>query len=439
MSMPALSQHSLSVPRSGIRDVFDRVEHVPDAISLCVGEPSATAAPHIVEAACRSIHEGHTTYTNVLGIEPFREAVAAYSEKVKGLRYDVDTEIQAVDGATIGLFLAMKALLDTGDEVILPSPYFTSYDAEALMCGGVPVPVALKPEHQMRLNADDIEAAITPRTKAVLLNSPGNPSGAVTPLSELERIADVCIRHDIWAISDEVYHPFVFDGSASIAPSIAAIDGMHERTVVVESLSKTFAMTGWRIGYLLGPEPLIEQTSKLAELMHSSVNSTAQYAAVAALTGPQEHVTAMREEYRTKRQIVLDELDGCTALRLIEPQGAFYAFVDVRACGMDCDRFSRMLLDEEHVAVVPGTAFGSEGAGFVRLSYAGDGRELREGVRRMRVFAERHVDPALGRHTPGYHHLQIMPESRPDIDGSPRFNAEAGAPLVQAVCRISCR
>lgn len=136
---------------------------------------------------------------------------------------------------------------------------------------------------------------------------------------------------------------------------------MHERTVVVESLSKTFAMTGWRIGYLLGPEPLIEQTSKLAELMHSSVNSTAQYAAVAALTGPQEHVTAMREEYRTKRQIVLDELDGCTALRLIEPQGAFYAFVDVRACGMDCDRFSRMLLDEERVAVVPGTAFGSEG------------------------------------------------------------------------------
>ena len=373
MSMPALSQHSLSVPRSGIRDVFDRVEHVPDAISLCVGEPSATAAPHIVEAACRSIREGHTTYTNVLGIEPFREAVAAYSEKVKGLRYDVDTEIQAVDGATIGLFLAMKALLDAGDEVILPSPYFTSYDAEALMCGGVPVPVALKPEHQMRLNADDIEAAITPRTKAVLLNSPGNPSGAVTPLSELERIADVCIRHDIWVISDEVYHPFVFDGSASIAPSIAAIDGMHERTVVVESLSKTFAMTGWRIGYLLGPEPLIEQTSKLAELMH-----------------------------------VLDELDGCTALRLIEPQGAFYAFVDVRACGMDCDRFSRMLLDEEHVAVVPGTAFGSEGAGFVRLSYAGDGRELREGVRRMRVFAERHVNPALGRHTPGYHHLQIM-------------------------------
>ena len=347
MSMPALSQHSLSVPRSGIRDVFDRVEHVPDAISLCVGEPSATAAPHIVEAACRSIREGHTTYTNVLGIEPFREAVAAYSEKVKGLRYDVDTEIQAVDGATIGLFLAMKALLDAGDEVILPSPYFTSYDAEALMCGGVPVPVALKPEHQMRLNADDIEAAITPRTKAVLLNSPGNPS-------------------------------------------------------------KTFAMTGWRIGYLLGPEPLIEQTSKLAELMHSSVNSTAQYAAVAALTGPQEHVTAMREEYCAKRQIVLDELDGCTALRLIEPQGAFYAFVDVRACGMDCDRFSRMLLDEEHVAVVPGTAFGSEGAGFVRLSYAGDGRELREGVRRMRVFAERHVNPALGRHTPGYHHLQIM-------------------------------
>ncbi|OZG65709.1 aspartate aminotransferase [Bifidobacterium hapali] len=433
MMTPRLAQQALNIPRSGIRDVFDRVEQAPDAISLCVGEPNATAAPHIVEAACRSIREGHTKYTNVLGIESFRAAVAEYSRNIKGLEYDPNCEIQAIDGATIGLFLALKAVIDPGDEVIIPSPFFTSYDAEVMMCGGVPVTVALTPEHHMQLNADDIEAAITPRTRAIIINSPGNPTGAVTPADELARIADVCKWHDLWAISDEVYHPFVFEDGATAtdsaadkadsddsadcdinaapfpaAPSIAAVPGMHERTVVVESLSKTFAMTGWRIGYLLGPSALIEQTSKIAELMHSSVNSTAQYAAVAALTGPMDHVIAMREEYRTKRQIVLDKLADCTAVRLIEPQGAFYAFVDIRATRMDADTFSRRLLDEMRVAVVPGEAFGAAGAGFVRLSYAGDANELREGVQRLRRFAEAHADPLLGRHTPEFHHLTVM-------------------------------
>ncbi|KAB8288676.1 aspartate aminotransferase [Bifidobacterium ramosum] len=424
MVAPVIAQCALDIPRSGIRDVFDRVERVPDVISLCVGEPSATAAPHIVEAACRSIREGHTKYTNVLGIDAFRQAVARYSHTVKGLDYAPEHEIQAIDGATIGLFLALKAVLDPGDEVIIPSPFFTSYEAEVMMCGGVPVTVALTPEHQMRLNADDIEAAVTPRTRAVILTSPGNPSGAVTPADELARIADVCTRHNLWAISDEVYHPFIFkdDADASdasvdpataarpfpVAPSIATVPGMHERTVVVESLSKTFAMTGWRIGYLLAPAALIEQTSKIAELMHSSVNSTAQYAAVAALTGPMDPVIAMREEYRAKRQIVLDGLADCTAVRLVEPQGAFYAFVDIRATRMSSDEFSRRLLDESKVAVVPGTAFGAEGEGFVRLSYAGDADELREGVRRLRRFAESHADPLLGRHTPEFHHLAVM-------------------------------
>lgn len=431
MVRPALSDQSVRVPRSGIRDVFDRVEQRPDAISLCVGEPSATAAPHIVEAACRSIREGHTHYTNVLGIEPFRKAVADYTSRVKGLDYDPDHEIQAVDGATIGLYLALKAVVDPGDEVIIPSPFFTSYDAEVMMCGGVPVTVALRPENRMRLNADDIEAAITPRTRAIIINSPGNPSGAVTPADELARIAEVCRRHGIWAISDEVYHPFVFDANdaadgvvagaaddaaddaadgAAVAPSIAAVPGMHEHTIVVESLSKTFAMTGWRIGYLLAPERVIEQTAKMAELMHSSVNSTAQYAAVAALTGPQDHVAAMREEYRAKRGIVIDAFAGCEALRLVPPQGAFYAFVDVRATGLGSQDFARRLLDECGVAVVPGEAFGAEGAGFVRLSYAGDADELREGVRRMRVFAERcaGIDPLLGHHTPEFHHIAVM-------------------------------
>ena len=393
MSMPALSQHSLSVPRSGIRDVFDRVEHVPDAISLCVGEPSATAAPHIVEAACRSIREGHTTYTNVLGIEPFREAVAAYSEKVKGLRYDVDTEIQAVDGATIGLFLAMKALLDAGDEVILPSPYFTSYDAEVLMCGGAPVPVALKPEHQMRLNADDIEAAITPRTKAVLLNSPGNPSGAVTPLSELERIADVCIRHDIWAISDEVYHPFVFDGSASIAPSIAAVDGMHERTVVVESLSKTFAMTGWRIGYSASNPQLAKVMANYLSHSTSAPSTISQQAAITALTGPQEDMQVMKQAFEQRRDHLVERMNKIEGVSCIKPEGAFYVMMNMTGfLGKtmygkvieSAEDFAQLFLEKGLVATVPCTAFAAPG--FVRWSYATSLTEIDKGLDRLEAF-----------------------------------------------------
>ena len=183
---------------------------MPDAISLTVGEPSATAAPHIVAAACEAAQAGRTRYTNVLGVPEYRKAVADYSACVKGLTYDPETEIQAVDGATIGLFLALKAVVGTGDEVIIPSPFFTSYDAEVMLCGGRPVTVALRPEHGMRVNAADIEAAITPRTRAVIINSPGNPTGAVTSAAELARIAEVCKQHNIWAISDEVYHPFVF-------------------------------------------------------------------------------------------------------------------------------------------------------------------------------------------------------------------------------------
>ena len=418
---PPLSPAALAIPRSGIRDVFDRVEQVPDAISLTVGEPSATAAPHIVEAACEAARAGHTRYTNVLGIPEYRRAVAEYSARVKGISYDPECEIQAVDGATIGLYLALAAIVAPGDEVIIPSPYFTSYDAEVMLVGGRSVTVALRPENGMRINAADIEAAITPRTRAVIINSPGNPTGAVTSAAEMARIAEVCTRHGIWAIADEVYHPFVFadddvrdddvrntSGKPAVAPSIAAVPGMKERTIVVESLSKTYAMTGWRIGYLLAPQNVIEQTGKIAELMHSSVNSLSQYAGVAALTGPQDHVAAMREEYRTKRQIVLEGLADCPVLRLVKPQGAFYAFVDVRLTGLESDEFARRLLDEERVAVVPGEAFGEAGRGFVRLSYAGDADELREGVARLRAFAERVWNPITGRHSAPYHPVSVM-------------------------------
>ena len=330
----------------------------------------------------------------MLGIPEFRKAAIDYTSRVKGLHYDANTEIQAVDGATIGLYLAIKAVVDPGDEVIIPSPYFTSYDAEVLMCVATPVTGALKPEHGMHVYVEEIRKAITPRTRAIIINSPGNPTGAVTSAEELAEIAKLCHEFDLWVISDEVYHPFVFASSPetepvgdAVAPSIAAADGMKDRTIIVESLSKTYAMTGWRIGYILAPSHVIEQTSKIAEMMHSSVNSTAQYGAVAALTGPQDHVRAMREEYRKKRRLVMEGLADCDALQMVEPQGAFYAFVDVRPTGLSSQEFSRKLLEEAKVAVVPGEAFGAEGSGFVRLSYAGKEEDLREGVARMRAFA----------------------------------------------------
>lgn len=392
--MAVVAKNTTAIPRSGIRDVFDRVEQIPDAISLCLGEPGETASAHVVEAACKALQAGKTKYTDVLGIPEFRNAAASYTRRVKGLDYDPETEIQAVDGATIGLYLAIKTVVDPGDEVIIPSPYFTSYDAEVLMCDAVPVTVALKPEHGMHVNADEIRKAITPRTRAIIINSPCNPTGAVTSAEELAEVAKLCEEFDLWVISDEVYHPFVFasapdaqpEGDA-VAPSIAAAEGMKDRTIVVESLSKTYAMTGWRIGYLLAPSHVIEQSSKIAEMMHSSINSSAQYGAIAALNGPQDHVLQMREEYRAKRSLVLDALADCEAVNLIEPQGAFYVFVDVRPTGLTSEEFSRKLLEEEKVAVVPGEAFGAEGSGFVRLSYAGNADDLKEAVARMRKFA----------------------------------------------------
>ena len=392
--MAVVAKNTTAIPRSGIRDVFDRVEQIPDAISLCLGEPGETASAHVVEAACKALQAGKTKYTDVLGIPEFRNAAASYTRRVKGLDYDPETEIQAVDGATIGLYLAIKTVVGPGDEVIIPSPYFTSYDAEVLMCDAVPVTVALKPEHGMHVNADEIRKAITPRTRAIIINSPCNPTGAVTSAEELAEVAKLCEEFDLWVISDEVYHPFVFasapdaqpEGDA-VAPSIAAAEGMKDRTIVVESLSKTYAMTGWRIGYLLAPSHVIEQSSKIAEMMHSSINSSAQYGAIAALNGPQDHVLQMREEYRAKRSLVLDALADCKAVNLIEPQGAFYVFVDVRPTGLTSEEFSRKLLEEEKVAVVPGEAFGAEGSGFVRLSYAGNADDLKEAVARMRKFA----------------------------------------------------
>lgn len=389
----AMSSVALTAPRSGIRDVFERAEAVPHVISLAIGEPSESAPAHVVRAGCAAIEEGRTRYTDVLGIPEYRRAVSEYSRRTKGLVYDPEREVQATPGATLGIYMALRVLLDPGDEVIVCSPGFTSYGAQVMLCQGRVVEVPLRPENGMRMDADDVARAITSRTKAVIVNSPGNPTGAVTPAAELARIAQVCLEHGVWAISDEVYHPFVFPdregAGAGSAPSIAAVPGMRDRTIVIDSLSKTYAMTGWRIGYLLAPAHVVAETSKVAEQINSSNNAPAQYAGVAALDGLQDQVVRMREEYARKREVVVAAVQACPALSMMPPGGAFYAFVDVRGTGLGSEEFAARLLAEEAVAVVPGEAFGEAGRGFVRVSYAGDAAELGEGVRRLVAFAGR--------------------------------------------------
>lgn len=387
----SLSATALNTPRSLIRDVFDKAARVPDVISLALGEPAVTAPDHVVDAGTAAIRAGNTHYTDVLGIPEYRQAVADYTRRIKGLTYNPATEIHSTPGATLALFLTLEVLLNPGDEVAIFSPAFGTYEAQIVLAGGTPVHVPLRPQAGMRMEAAQLARHLTPRTKAVILNSPGNPTGAVTDAAELARIAEVCRTHNLWAISDEVYHPFVFDTPDATritpAPSIAAIEGMRERTIIVDSLSKVFAMTGWRIGYLLAPHHIVTETSKLAEQMNSSLNAPAQYAGAAALAGPLDHVTRMRAQYQAARDAVVGILTGHPTLRVNASRGAFFTLVDVRGTGLTSAEFADRLLHEAHVAVVPGEAFGPGGHGFVRVSFAGDHDDVARGVQRMAEFA----------------------------------------------------
>ncbi|MCI2148038.1 pyridoxal phosphate-dependent aminotransferase [Bifidobacterium crudilactis] len=383
-----LSRTAMMTPRSGIRNVFDEAGKIDDVISLAIGEPSHTAAAGVAKAGEYAIEAGDTHYTDVLGSDEFRERAADYERTARDLVYDPETEICAVPGATYGLFLSMRVLLDPGDEVIVCTPAFPAYDAQILLCGATPVHVQLKPEHQMHYAAEDIQEAITPRTRAIILNSPGNPSGAVTSYEELAEVAQLCIENNLWAVSDEVYHPFVYEESMRSAPSIASVPGMHDRTVVVESMSKSFGMTGWRIGYLLAPEDFIERASEIAESLHSSVNTPALRAATQALSHPHQDIVSRRADAMTKRALVLEGLKDSSKLSTVKPEGALYVLVDVSATGLSDEEFSEGLLRETHVAVVPGAAFGDMTRRFVRVSYAGEGEEIEEGIRRMKSFAQ---------------------------------------------------
>ena len=380
LHMHVLSQVARDYPRSGIRRMFDLAVEYDDVVSLCLGEPNFDTPAHIVEAAKEALDQGLTHYTPNAGLVELRQAVAAKYERDFGLNYTVDNVMITV-GAMEALYLAMVTTVNPGDEVIVPDPCFPAYLGQIMLLGAKAVPVPVREENGFRLQAGDVENAITPRTKAILLNSPSNPLGSVLGREDLEALAQVVTRHDLLVYSDEVYEKIIYEGCSHY--SIAQLPDMMERTIVINSFSKTYAMTGWRIGYLLADGEIVGQMPKIQEGIASCLAAFVQKAAVAALNGPNEPVQQMVNDYTRRRSILIDGLNQIPGFRCQKSPGTFYAFPNIKAFGKSSQEFAEELLHEARVVTVPVSAFGSMGEGFLRLSFANSDENLREAVRRI--------------------------------------------------------
>jgi len=380
-----VSDHIQSLPKSGIRKFFDLVNSMKGVISLGVGEPDFTTPWCIREGGIYSLEKGHTGYTSNLGTPALRKAICAYVEKYYKASYAPENECLVTVGVSEAVDLAFRALLDPGDEVIYTEPSYVSYPAEALMAHGVPVPVRTKVENGFALAPEDLEKVITPKSKILLLNFPCNPTGAVMDHEGLKKIAEIAEKHDLVVLSDEIYSELNYSGSHV---SIASIPGMKERTVFLHGFSKAFAMTGWRIGYACGPAGIIDAMMKIHQYAIMCAPTVAQEAALEALRSGENSMREMVESYRMRRDMFVKGLNDA-GLDCLMPQGAFYAFPSVKRTGLNCEEFAEQLLLEEKVAVVPGTAFGPGGEGFVRCCYASGVKDLTEALERMRRFMER--------------------------------------------------
>ena len=380
-----LSDSAKKMRPSGIRKFFDLAAEMPECISLGVGEPDFQTPWDIRDAAIHSLEIGRTKYTANSGLRELREAIAEYMQRKYSLSYQIDEMVVTVGGSE-AIDLAIRALVAPGDEVIIPEPCYVSYDPITTLTGGVPIPVACLEENEFRITAEQIKAAITPRTKILVLGFPNNPTGAVLRKKDLEEIAEVLRDTDITILSDEIYAELAY-GERHV--SIASIPGMMERTVVVGGFSKTFSMTGWRLGYACGPKPLIQTMLKIHQSCIMAAPTTSQYAAITALRDCDEDVEEMRKQYDLRRQYCVRKLNEM-GLKTFEPKGAFYVFPNITSSGMSSEEFCEKLLQEKHVAIVPGTAFGEAGEGFARISYAYSIDHLREAFRRIAEFLSDH-------------------------------------------------
>lgn len=380
-----LSRTVQKIKPSGIRKFFDLLETRKNVISLTVGEPDFQTPWHIRAAGISSLEKGRTHYTSNSGTMPLREAISDYLSRRFDVCYSPKDEIIVTVGGSEAIDIAMRAVINPGDEVIIPQPAFVCYDPIASMCGGVPVIINTKEENQFKLTADELRASITPRTKLLVLPYPNNPTGAVMTREDLESIAEVLRGTQIAVLSDEIYAELTYSGEHV---SVASIDGMRERVILASGFSKAYAMTGWRMGYLCAPAPLCRQMLKVHQYAIMCAPTMSQYAAVEAMTNGDDDVSAMREEYNRRRRFLVSGLNDI-GIPCFEPNGAFYAYPNISSFGMSSDRFCERLLDEFGVAIVPGTAFGECGEGFARISYAYSSEHIAKALEKLGAFVQK--------------------------------------------------
>ena len=377
-----LSERIVDIPFSGIRKFFDSAAEMQDVISLGVGEPDFDTPWHIRDEGIYSLEKGRTAYTSNAGLKELKMEIAKYLERRFEVSYDYDTEMMITVGGSEAIDLAMRAMLDPGDEVLIPQPSYVSYVPCAALANGTPVIINLQEENEFRLTAEELRNAITSKTKLLVLPFPNNPTGAIMERKDLEAIAEVIIEHDLFVLSDEIYGELTY---LDHHVTIASLPGMRERTVLINGFSKAYAMTGWRLGYACAPKVILEQMLKIHQYAIMCAPTTSQYAAVEAVRNGDADVAQMREEYNGRRRYLIHRFREM-GLSCFEPFGAFYAFPCIKEFGMSSDEFATRMLQEEKVVVVPGTAFGDCGEGFLRISYAYSLEKLKEALDRMEGF-----------------------------------------------------
>lgn len=381
-----LSKTITGIQPSGIRKFFDIVSEMKDAISLGVGEPDFDTPWHIREEGIYSLEKGRTFYTSNSGLKELRKEICDYLRRRFGLVYDCEHETIVTVGGSEAIDIALRSMLDPGDEVLIPQPCYVSYHPCTILAGGVPVVIELKGENEFKLTAQQLKDAITDKTKVLVLAYPNNPTGAVMDYEDLKSIVDIIIEKDLFVISDEIYSELTYK---NIHVSIASFPGMRERTIVINGFSKSYAMTGWRLGYATGPAEIIDQMLKIHQFAIMCSPTTSQYAGIEALKNGDADVEMMRDAYDKRRRYLVHALRGM-GLECFEPFGAFYVFPSIKSLGMTSDEFATKLLLEEKVAVVPGTAFGACGEGYIRVSYAYSIENLKLALERIEGFVSRH-------------------------------------------------
>ena len=380
-----LSKMVETIKPSGIRKFFDIVSEMKDAISLGVGEPDFDTPWHIRDEGIYALSKGRTFYTSNAGLKELREEICNYLKRTQNIQYNPLKEVIVTVGGSEAIDIGLRAIINAGDEVIIPQPAYVSYEPCTILAGAKPVIINLKAENEFRLTAEELEIAITDKTKVLILPFPNNPTGAIMEREDLEKIAEVIRKHDIYVMSDEIYSELTYKGEHV---SIASIEGMQERTILINGFSKAYAMTGWRLGYACGPEAIIKQMTKIHQFAIMCAPTTSQYAAVEALKNGEADVKMMRQAYNQRRRFLLNAFKEMN-LECFEPFGAFYVFPCIKEFGMTSEEFATRFLEEEKVAAVPGNAFGESGEGYLRISYAYSLDNLKIAMERFKRFVDK--------------------------------------------------